>query len=786
PYLITLQVHDNEPSAVRGRATVTVQISIDDINERPNAYAADAFGSSSHNHTQIVVTVNNSQYHAQFGADDRASLLLAYASGGTRSTMNLPGVPASSLHQTVTIGSLAPDSAYTLSLRWKSADSGSASQRWSAQEVVTTDANRAPVFTGGASVNRSLNESVGTDDTAVGTAVGAPIVATDADGDTIAYTFTPDSDDFSIDAAGQIKVKRAANFNFEQSPEPVTLTVAASDGVVSESPRQQVIINIANIVEDPENYSDANFRQDGQTRIAVTLKWNNKPYLDQFAAEDRGSVALGWYYDEGTIVNEKTTVAITQTVFAITVKGSQPFNNFTVTLRFFSKDGSSGTANYEITPNLDPNAAPVFTASSLTPSRDENSGTAATTDEGVTLAMLLATDADNDALAFSKRPGLDGALFGVKTSGEVTLKTATNFNKEVKDKYTLNVRVSDGVYRGSANGQLVLSIDDIAEPPVFAAASFPRQLVSSSAQGDFTFHAATDPNNPDDATAISYVAQRINSTSDLAAAGVEFTAATRRFVVAAGSSAATLTIRVTASDSDTDPEQTSQQFILEIVDVGIDAPESAALSRETRSSVLPVKLVSAPVGTGEVTLALSSATAAEVDVSPAQLVFTRTSWQTVQNATVTLKDAALSTKNMRTVKVMIAVDDASNTNYASGVTAAEVDVAVDLLNRAPAFTADERTRSIEEGDYAASDPIGDPIAAGDSDNPAGDLTHSLVGTSQLFAVSAAGQLSFKAATSLDHETTDSYKVTLKVDDGETANIGRATVTVAIMVTDINE
>ncbi|MCY4324542.1 MAG: cadherin repeat domain-containing protein, partial [Betaproteobacteria bacterium] len=223
--------------------------------------------------------------------------------------------------------------------------------------------------------------------------------------------------------------------------------------------------------------------------------------------------------------------------------------------------------------------------------------------------------------------------------------------------------------------------------------------------------------------------------------------------------------------------------------IAVDRPNPLQLDAVNQAVVISVELDSAPTGAGNggVTLGLTSADDTEVQIAPAQLIFTRSNWNIAQRVTVELASGAADTKTSRNVNVNIAVSNGSGTeNYASGVPAVVIGAVLDLLNRAPVFTADERTRSIDEGDYEANAAIGDPIAADDVDNPAGDLTHSLVGTSQLFAVSSAGQLSFKAATTLDRETTASYEVTLKVDDGESANIGRATVTVAIMVDNVNE
>ena len=147
----------------------------------------------------------------------------------------------------------------------------------------------------------------------------------------------------------------------------------------------------------------------------------------------------------------------------------------------------------------------------------------------------------------------------------------------------------------------------------------------------------------------------------------------------------------------------------------------------------------------------------------------------------------MRTKGARAFAVKIGVSDASGTDNYGSVATMTIAANVDLVNRAPVFEASERSRSINEGAHALDGSIGAAIVASDIDNDPGDLNYALVGTSALFKVDTkGGQLKFKAATNLDRETTDSYKVTVAVDDGETSNIGRATVTVAIEVGDVPE
>ena len=87
-------------------------------------------------------------------------------------------------------------------------------------------------------------------------------------------------------------------------------------------------------------------------------------------------------------------------------------------------------------------------------------------------------------------------------------------------------------------------------------------------------------------------------------------------------------------------------------------------------------------------------------------------------------------------------------------------------------TTDPNTRSVDENTPPGVN-IGDPISATDPDEDdeefGNTLTYKLSGTdADKFDIDAStGQLITKAA--LDHETKNSYSVTVTVDDGESRN-----------------
>ena len=104
-------------------------------------------------------------------------------------------------------------------------------------------------------------------------------------------------------------------------------------------------------------------------------------------------------------------------------------------------------------------------------------------------------------------------------------------------------------------------------------------------------------------------------------------------------------------------------------------------------------------------------------------------------------------------------------------------------NQPPVFSeGTSTTRSLTENTGASQD-IGNPVSATDSDSDR--LTYSLQGrdASAFTIISGSGQLRTRSGVSYDYETKDSYSVTVRVQDGEG---GSATISVTITLTDENE
>ena len=148
------------------------------------------------------------------------------------------------------------------------------------------------------------------------------------------------------------------------------------------------------------------------------------------------------------------------------------------------------------------------------------------------------------------------------------------------------------------------------------------------------------------------------------------------------------------------------------------------------------------------------------------------------------------------LKTKAALDHETKDTYSVTVTARDrggltgsitVTISVGDVNEAPEFPSSTATRDIAENTGAGTD-IGDAFTASDDDEDT--LAYSLDTDSALvFDIDTDGQLKTKAA--LDHETPDSYEVTISVTDNLDAQDNSDTttddtITVTVTVTDVNE
>ena len=810
-----------------------------------------------------------------------------------------------------------------------------------------------PVFAGDATVVGSLDENLGKAETVVGTPVVDATVF--ADGAT-SYVLEPAVAEFEVDASGQIKVKTATNFNYEVQ-DLYTVTVKASDGMSPpESSRQEVVITIENLPENPTQYSNASLSVSAAA-TEITLTWNNADYHDQFAPADRASIVVS--YGSGATFRGTVTAAIDQAQSTVTMTGLSASTTYTLTLRWYSADSSYGASTETLVQATEAATAQGLRfVSILMADLNENTGHGTYYLEGdVTGLIVIEAAGGSGEITYSVLAGADGDLFRqpVNHSGggrEILLKEPHHFDFEIKNRYTINVRISDGT--DSVNGEFVLNIVDVDEsglpttpefasgqatltvfiPEVFGAgmASAGRPLVTAtlthgipdivwSLEGSsqdlalvgiaatnltlpsqnlqvevrraglitlkadavmdyevspefmtITVVATTDsgadrqplvirlsdiePETPD----YSFVSAEYENDGavavfkfdgsgcvNFATYGVEILGISdlrsdgSSEIVTSGFSCFTafsvpqttnipagvhiskggnadshaMTVRITISsfpdfegrpltvrvhnNAKTNPPTSAGVYVQGVLappsNAGISADGSglAQLTPDSKTGTVPVQLLSQPDGSQNVTVTVTSAVPADLAVLPAHLVFTPGNWETAQDLTVSLTEAARKRAGDITVNLTVHEAGSSAANYRN-VPSVPVPVAVNIPNIAPEFDGDQRSRSMPEPVGIETTSAGvltvlAPITATDRDKTdAVDLTYSVNPASDVFGiVPGTGQLTLKVDTAFNHEIRAFYTVTVEVDDGEHASVrGRATVTVAIEIADVNE
>ena len=122
-----------------------------------------------------------------------------------------------------TINGLTEDTPYEVQVRARTAEGTGA---WSEAAEARTATNQAPTFDEGSSTTRQLVEN-----TAAGMNVGAPVTASDDDGDQLVYSLEhPEQTTFRIDSSsGQLSTRAGATYDYETQQQHM-VTVRVDDG----------------------------------------------------------------------------------------------------------------------------------------------------------------------------------------------------------------------------------------------------------------------------------------------------------------------------------------------------------------------------------------------------------------------------------------------------------------------------------------------------------------------------------------------------------------------------
>ena len=615
--------------------------------------------------------------------------------------------------------------------------------------INVTDVNETPTFTAGDTATRAVAENTDSD-----VNIGAAVAVTDPDKDTLEYTLSgDDASAFTIDSdSGQLKTKAPLDFETNNS---YSVTITVDDGSLTDT----ITVTIS-VTDVDENRAPVFTDGDNTTREVAENTGAGVNIGTPIAATDADDGDTLTYSLGGT---DTAVFDIGSTTGQLRTKAPLDYeteNSYSVTITV--DDGKGGSAEISVTisvTDVDENRAPVFTdGDNTTREVAENTGS------GVNIGTpVAATDANNDNLTYSL--GGDAESFSINTANG-QLRTLAALDYETKDTYSVKIMVRDGK-GGSAEISVTISVTDVDEnvAPVFTDGDNTTREVAENTGSGVNIGdpvAATDANSGDTLTyslgggdAESFSINTANGQLRTLAALDYETKDTYSVKIMVrdgkgGSAEISVTISVTDVDENVAPVFTD------------DDRTTREVAENTASGVnIGNPVAATDANNDNLTYSLGGEDAASFSINTANGQL-RT-------------HAALDYETDDTYSVSIMVRDGNGGSDEIAVT-----ISVTDENEAPMFTVgDSTTREVAEN-TAAGENIGSAVSATDVDND--DLTYTLGGTdaASFSIVSGTGQLQTSAA--LDHETKDSYSVTVTVSDGSLTD----SISVTINITDINE
>ncbi len=348
----------------------------------------------------------------------------------------LSGLGTISTHK---ITGLEAGTAYFVQVR---AESSEGAGEWSESGEGTTEAaNRAPAF-GADAYEREVPEN-----SAAGTAVGAPVTATDADADDLAYSFTTGGDAtlFEIDAAtARIAVAGGTALNYESADTLYTVNVSASDGELADT--TSVTIRVTN-ADDPGVVT----LSPAVARVGVEL---TAMLADEDGVKSAGRTRKWQRSRDGNSWNDIGTGRMYNPVTADAGRWLR------MVFTYADGHGPNKRASSAPVKVLPANAAPKFPAVYEREVPENSPGGTAVG------APVAATDPDGTSPSYSLASGNEDGLFGIDAStGQIRVAEGAVLNYESGDTlYAVKVEASDGELADTAS--VTIRVTDADDPGV--------------------------------------------------------------------------------------------------------------------------------------------------------------------------------------------------------------------------------------------------------------------------------------------------------------------------------
>ena len=474
-YQLTVSVTDGQG----GSDSVAVIIQVTNVNEPPDRMVRPTATGGFEQITVNWVPPSNpgpaiSGYDVQFRISGAGTFDNTASFGPTLTTGVVTG--------------LARGKYYEIQVRAQNAD-GDGEWSLTADPDPRVNTNKSPEFPSDLPGKFTVTEGK-----TAGESIGDPYTADDPDGDTISYTLA------GVDAAvlavgqttGQIAVGAGYSLDFENPADNNTDNVYIIEVVADDSHgliiRMDVEITVTNIDEQ------------GSVALSITNPRVGAELTATLTDPDGNPATLTWRWQRSdTPINPIWADISGATSANYTPVATDLGKVLRATVSYQIEEGVDQQVQSAATSAVRAaNRLPAFPSGTTTRSVPEN------TPAGVAIGLpIVATDADNDPLAYSLT-GDDASSFTLNTtSGQISTAAALDF--ETKNAYQLTVSVTDG--QGGADSIAVtIQVTNVNEPPdrmehPTAAGGFERITVTWS-----------PPSNPGPAISGYDVQYRIRGT----------------------------------------------------------------------------------------------------------------------------------------------------------------------------------------------------------------------------------------------------------------------------------
>ena len=647
------------------------------------------------------------------GATDADDDTLVYELGGTDAASFRIDSTSGQLHTNVPLD-YETDPSYSVRISVSDGNNGVAIIDVTIN-VTDVAENRAPVFKD-ETTTREVEEN-----TASGVNIGAPVGATDADGDTLEYELLgTDAALFSINStSGQLHTKEPLDYETDTS---YSVEITVTDGNEG-SDTISVTINVTDVLENraPVFGEGENATRDVAENTGSGDDFGAKVEATDVDIDDTLTYTLGGTDAEAFTINSTNGQLQTEAALDYEMK---PSYSVEITV----KDGNGGSDTISVTINVTDvleNHAPTFTDGTGT-SRSIDENTATSVNIG---SPVSATDLDNDTLTYSLG-GTDAASFNIDT-GSGQLKTKEALDHETKSSYAVTVSVSDG-NGGSNTIAVAITVSDVNEAPEFTNGTSTNRSVAENTAAGENIDTPVEATDADTNDTLTYTLGGTDAGSfniDTGSGQLK----TKAPLDYEGSKNV-YSVTVTASDGTLSDTITVE---ITVSDVNENSAPTFANTRFSYSiSVIGNVLVGAHIGDP------ITATDPDNDTLTYSVVDNDDdgvddgvddgSFFSIDSSGQLKVTQAFIDDSVTTYSIKVIADDGNGgTAEIAGTVLARGRISTQVTNNTPVFTdGSSTTRSIEEN-TASGQNIGTPVGATDADT-GNTLTYTLGGTDAAF------------------------------------------------------